>query len=189
MDLNYYNTKESVQEYIKLAEGFSGEKHISKLATYLSEGSSLLEIGSGPGTDFEILSKKYQVTGSDYSEEFINHLQSRFPNRSFLRLNAVDLNTKQTFDAIYSNKVLHHLKDDELKSSVERQFYILQNDGILCHSFWKGEGSEVFKGMFVNYQNEDSLNDFFSPYFDILTMDSYAEFEKGDSIVLFAKRK
>ncbi len=48
MKYEYYKTKETVKEYIKLAEGVNGSKLIDKLKAYLPVNSTLLEIGSGP---------------------------------------------------------------------------------------------------------------------------------------------
>lgn len=38
-------------------------------------------------------------------------------------------------------KVLHHLNDEELALSVKWQYEILNPNGIICHSLWKGEGT------------------------------------------------
>jgi hypothetical protein len=84
---------------------------------------------------------------------------------------------------------LHHLKDVELVDSIKRQSDILNPKGIICHSFWKGEGSEIFKGLFVNYHSEDALRDFFSKNFDILMLECYDEFEVGDSLLFIGKKK
>jgi hypothetical protein len=65
---------------------------------------------------------------------------------------------------------MHHLKDDELTDSIKRQHEILTQNGIVRHSFWKGEGSEIFKGLFVNYHSEDALRAFFEEHFEILLM-------------------
>jgi hypothetical protein len=85
--------------------------------------------------------------------------------------------------------VLHHLNDDELISSVQRQYDLLYGHGIVCHSFWKGEGSEIFKGLFVNYHSKTTLKEVFQKYFEILFIEDYKEFEDNDSIVLLAKKK
>ena len=107
----YYQTKESVEEYIKMAQGHDGKQIIAKLRKYLPPGSHLLEIGSGPGTDWKLLQEQYQVLGSDQSQEFLNYLQTSFPEGEFLALDAASLATDLRFDGIYSNKVLHHLED------------------------------------------------------------------------------
>lgn len=184
----YYHTKESVEEYTRLAEGFNGAELIDEMKKWLPERTSLLEIGSGPGSDWEILKKTYDVVGSDLSNEFLSKLQEKNPNEIFISLDAANIATDLRFDAIYSNKVLHHLNDSELKNSIVKQSKILNKNGIVCHSFWEGEESEEFKGMFVNYHTKAALTSLFSKYFEILHLEKYAEFEKDDSVLLIAKK-
>ncbi len=121
MNKGYYKTKESVKEYIKLAKDVNGKQLIEKLKQVLPANSVLLEIGSGPGTDYKILNEFYNVVGSDNSTEFLNHMVTEIPNEQFLELDAITLETDKKFDGIYSNKVMHHLKDNELSDSVRRQ--------------------------------------------------------------------
>jgi trans-aconitate methyltransferase len=189
MTENYYHTKASVAEYIKLAEGVNGLELIEKLKTFLPEHSLLLELGSGPGSDWKILKEYFNVVGSDNSLEFLSHLKSKHSKGTFLELDAVTLKTETRFEGIYSNKVLHHLTDKELIDSIQRQNMVLKSEGIVCHSFWKGEGHEVFKGMLVNYHTEAELRGLFEKQFEILTLEAYAEFEAGDSILIIGKKK
>ena len=188
MEKDYYKTYESVAEYIRLAEGVNGEKLIAKLEQFLPHHSTLLEIGSGPGSDWKILNKIYKVIGSDNSLEFLKYLRSKNPNGEFLELDALTLSTNKIFDGIYSNKVMHHLSDSELADSINRQYDILSTKGIVCHSFWKGEGSEIFKGLFVKYHTRESLTQIFKKYFEIIAIESYKEFEEGDSLLLIGKK-
>ena len=189
MGEGYYNTKESVKEYIKLAQDVSGILLIEKLKQFLPTQSSILEIGSGPGTDWKILREFYDVIGSDNSKEFLEHLVSNNQQGRFLELDAISLKTDIKFDGIYSNKVLHHLKDDELLDAVKRQSEILNSNGIVCHSFWKGEGSEIFKGLFVNYHSETTLKKTYQNYFEIISIEAYKEFDDNDSLLLIARKK
>ncbi|MCI5056730.1 MAG: class I SAM-dependent methyltransferase [Flavobacteriales bacterium] len=189
MEGSYYKTKESIEEYIKLAEDVNGKLLIEKLKKTLPLKSKLLELGSGPGTDWKILDAFYNVIGSDNSCEFLSHLTKTNPEGKFIELDAITLKTDLRFDGIYSNKVLHHLKDHELIESVKRQTEILNPDGIISHSFWKGEGSEIFKGMFVNYHNESRLTQTFEKHFEILSISSYKEFDEDDSLLLLARKK
>ncbi len=189
MEGEYYKTKASVKEYVTLAEGVNGKQLIDKLTSLLTPNSSLLEIGSGPGSDWDILNITYSVIGSDNSNEFLEYLVANNPNDTFLELDAVTLATDKKFDGVYSNKVLHHLNDEELIASIKRQTEILNTNGIICHSFWKGEGSEIFKGLFVNYHNSGFLTQVFSKDFEILLLEEYPEFEAGDSILLIARKK
>lgn len=185
----YYKTKESVTEYIELAKDVNGAELIEKLKEVLLSNSTLLEMGSGPGSDWKILNECYSVTGSDNSSEFLNHLNKEYPKGNFIHIDAATINTNKTFDGIYSNKVLHHLKDDELINSIKRQSEILNSNGIICHSFWKGEGFEIFKGLYVNYHSEEQFKDYFKNYFEILSIESYQEFEAGDSLLVIGKKK
>ena len=186
---DYYKTKESVEEYIKLAKGVNGKQLIDKLKQILPTQSTVLEIGSGPGADWKILGKFYDVIGSDNSNEFLNHLVSKNPKGKFIELDATSLKTNMKFDGIYSNKVMHHLKDDELVDSVKRQNEILNANGIICHSFWKGEGSEIFKDLFVNYHSVLTLTQAFQESFEILSIENYKEFDDNDSLLLIARKK
>lgn len=189
MSEKYYHTKESVKEYIAAAEGFDGAKLIREMSEHLPNGASVLELGSGPGTDWSLLSKKYNVTGSDYSAEFVNYLKTKFPEGNFISVNAATMEVDQKFDAIYSNKVLHHLTHEELENCIQKQAELLTVNGLVCHSFWKGEGDEMFKGMYVNYHSKKSIKLLFSRYFDVITLSEYEEFEKEDSVFLMAKKK
>ncbi len=190
MKNQYYHSKQSVEEYIKLAEGVNGGELIVRLKEFLPAQASLLEIiGTGPGTDWKILKKDYEVVGSDNSKEFLEHLTTQNPRGRFIELDAITLNTDEKYDGIYSNKVLHHLTNDELAKSIERQTEILNSDGIICHSFWKGEGTEEFKGMFVNYHTDSSLKKLFEKHFEVVVLELYEEFEAGDSLLLIGRKK
>jgi len=189
MTKEYYKSKKSVEEYIELAKDVNGRQLIEKLKQFLPSNSVVLEIGSGPGSDWKILNESYKVIGSDFSTEFLNYLICNNPEGEFLELDATTLKTNRKFDGIYSNKVLHHLKDNELKESVLRQYEILNSNGIICHSFWKGEDFEIFKGLYVNYQSEKTLRNIFQAYFEILSVQEYKEFEANDSLLFIARKK
>lgn len=186
---DYYNTKKSVKEYISLAEGVNGGNLIKKLNAFLPKNASVLEIGSGPGTDWKILNKDYKVVGSDNSKEFLNHLNVNHVRGKFIELDATTLDIEAKFDGMFSNKVLHHLTNEELDKSIENSCKILNSKGIVCHSFWNGKGSEIFKGLFVNYHTKETLKKFFDAKFDILLLEAYQEFEASDSLVIIARKK
>lgn len=185
---NYYKTKDSVEEYIRLAKGVNGADLIKKLKKFLPSNSTLLEIGTGPGTDWIILNQDYEVIGSDNSKEFLSYLASSNPLGRFIELDAITLDINEKLDGLYSNKVMHHLNNNELTDSIKRQYEILNPGGIICHSFWKGEGSEIFKGLFVNYHSEKALKVFFERYFEIVVIESYAEFEESDSLLMIGRK-
>ena len=185
----FYTSPDNVNKYIAMTRNTHGTELLKECKKHLPLRSSLLELGTGPGNDFLELKKDYEVLGSDLSPEFLRHLKSRFPQDEFLNLDATTLETSLHFDAIYSNKVLHHLKDDELRESIDSQVQHLHDGGLICHAFWKGNGSENFKGMYVNMHTEETLTSFFAPHFKILHLASYMEFEEEDSLLLIARKK
>lgn len=189
MDSTYYKAPETVREYIQLSKDVNGADLIDRLKSFLPPKSKLLELGSGPGSDWALLRDEYEVTGSDYSLEFIKHLKDRHPEGTFLQLDAITLTVDQSFKGIYSNKVLHHLTDQELQDSIARQYQVLEEGGIICHSFWKGQGEDFFKGLYVNNHLESELKVFFEPLFELLLLENYQEFEAEDSLVLIAKKR
>lgn len=189
MENNFYKNNDNIEKYIKMAEGHDGKLHIEKLYQYLPFESSILEIGTGPGTDWTLLNKNYNVTGSDFSEAFLSRLREKNPNNTFINLDAETLLNVEYFDSIYSNKVLHHLSDEALKNSINRQIQVLNKKGIICHSFWKGAGTENYDGMFVNNHTVAELNNLFTEDFDIILLEEYEEFEPNDSIILIARKR
>ncbi|MBC8346186.1 MAG: class I SAM-dependent methyltransferase [Candidatus Marinimicrobia bacterium] len=185
---HFYLTQKTVNEYIKMAKGFDGRDIIKKLKVFLPEHSSVLELGSGPGVDLEILAETYHVTGSDFSQHFLDFISSKLPKMELLLLNAVTLDTQKNFDCIYSNKVLQHLTNDALQLSIKKQSSILNNGGIVCHSFWKGEECYEMKNALFNHHLEEDLDQFFSPHFEILLLEAYKEMEADDSILLIGEK-
>lgn len=189
MEEKYYHTKDSVDEYIKSAEGYSGKDLIERFIPHLKSNSRILELGSGPGSDWVILDKDFDTVGSDSSVEFLKRLREKYPKGEFLDIDASTIQTQEKFNAIYSNKVLHHLTSSELINSFTKQMELLNENGYICHSFWKGKGDEEFKGMYVNYHLEKDLEKLLNDNFNIVEMKAYAEFEENDSILLIAQKR
>ncbi|KAL0239270.1 hypothetical protein PCE1_004958 [Barthelona sp. PCE] len=189
--MDYYNTKESVDQYIRAAEGFDGSDIIQKVGEFLSEGASVLELGSGPGKDAQIMTTKgYQVSVSDYSSEFLSRLHDNYPGifAEYLQIDATNIISEEKYDCIYSNKVLHFLTDEQLEQSINSQLRCLSTAGIVCHTFWRGEGTEMYGDMYVNNHTEEEMIVFFKD-FDILVCVLYEEMDSNDSILVIARRK
>ena len=145
-----------------MVDGYDGRELIEELQKHLPRGSSVLELGMGPGIDLTLLKKYYQVTGSDYSKIFIDRYRKQNPDADLIVLNAVTLKTDRKFDGLYSNKVLIHLTREELKQSIKRQADILEPEGIICHSFWRGDKEENYDGLlFIYYTLNIAKSKFF----------------------------
>jgi len=187
--MGFYDKRKNVEEYIKLAEGFEGVELIKTLQKHLPEGSSLLELGMGPGKDLDILMKNYEVIGSDSSDIFLDMYKQKNPEAELLKLDAVTLEIKQQFDCIYSNKVLMHLQQGDLFKSMQRQAEVLKDNGLLFHSFWYGTTSERYNGLLFNYYNEDFLQKLVGTEYELVEMKRYTEMEQDDSIYMILRKR
>ena len=180
--MGHYDTEQGVQEYIKHSEKWDGKQLIKILKEFLPKKSSLLELGIGPGRDFDILKKIYDSTGSDKSQVFLDRYKTMYKNENLLKLDAVTIETEQKFDWIYSNKVLQHLTKTELKTSLKRQREVLKPNGIAFHAVWRGDKVEKKKGLLFTYYQIDDLKKIIEDDFDILDIQTFTEIEKDDSI-------
>lgn len=185
--MGFYDHPENVKTYIQMCEDYDGSNIHHALANSLPLDSSLLELGSGAGLDIEFLQESYAVTGSDLSDEFLRICKEKHPKIPFLKLDALKLNVDDKFDCIYSNKVLHHLTETELKESLKQQTAILTRNGMIAHSFWLGEGNEEMSGLLFTYYTEDQLVNIISDSFEILSSLKYEEFEESDSLFVIAR--
>ena len=187
--MDYFDDEKNVTKYIEMAAGYDGGELIDILQKYLPPGSSVLEIGMGPGKDLELLGKTYKVTGSDSSQIFLDLYCKNHASADLIRLDARTLKTDRRFDCIYSNKVLHHLSDKELLHSLKRQSQLLNPSGILFHSFWYGDSEEFMHGLRFRYYSQEILLQMVKPYFDVLEADRYTEIDPYDSLYLVLKKR
>lgn len=186
--MGFFDKSENIEEYLRMSEGYDGFFLVEKLKEYLTQESSVLELGMGPGKDLLLLSEYYHVTGSDLSPLFIDMFRKDHPQTDLCLLDAVSIKTDKTFDAIYSNKVLHHLSREELALSFLRQLDVLNPGGMVLHSFWLGDREEFYDDLrFVYYRPED-LRTLIPGEFSILHQELYKEFEKDDSFFLIIQK-
>lgn len=184
--MSFYDDEKTALQYIEMADGYDGRELIEVLKLHLPVGSSVLEIGMGPGVDLNLLKTYFKATGSDYSQFFLNRYRGSNPDCDLIQLDAVELDTERVFDCIYSNKVLHHLTDKELTKSLRRQRQVLSDKGLIMHSFWHGTGVDEHHGLkFVN-QTEESLRSIIGEIFNVLDVVVYKEMEDGDSLYVLA---
>ncbi|MBT3273314.1 MAG: class I SAM-dependent methyltransferase [Spirochaetales bacterium] len=186
--MDFFDDRKNVDKYIKMAEGYDGKELIALLEQHLPAGSAVLELGMGPGTDLDILAKKYQATGSDLSEVFIKLYKQSHPAAAVHKLDAVSIDIELTFDCIYSNKVLHHLAKPDLHRSFQRQRKLLTDRGIVMHSFWYGDTEEEIEGLRFVYYTESDLVKTIGDGFNILEVKRYKEFEDDDSFYVLARK-
>lgn len=187
--MDYFDEEKNVEEYVKMAQGYDGRALIDVLRQYLPERSTVLELGMGPGVDFELLNEYYQATGSDRSQLFLDRYRRRDETADLLWIDAVQMITGRRFDAIYSNKVLHHLSRDQLQRSLKAQTNVLNDQGILLHSLWLGEGEEEHHGLRFTYYTEQSFGNLLDNNLKILEAKLYSEMDDHDSIYFVLRKQ
>jgi len=187
--MSFFDDKKNINEYINMSMGYDGEELIKILNKYLQTNSTVLELGMGPGKDLDILAQKYKVTGSDFSQLFLELYKKSNPDADLLRLNAIELKTERKFDCIYSNKVLQHITQNDLIKSFNQQLNILNNSGIAFHSFWYGDKEENHHGLRFIYYTENILEQLIPAEFEIIESKKYTEMSDDDSIYLILRKK
>ncbi len=187
--MGYYDDKENVEQYIRMAAKYDGKLLVDAIGKYLPHGSKLLELGMGPGKDLLMLKQFYQVVGSDLSAIFVERFRKLHPNTRVELLDAVTIETDEQFQGIYSNKVLYHLTRDELLASFDRQARVLARGGIALHSFWHGDEEGEHQGLRFAYYSEDTLKALIGPSFDILETRQYTEIESDDSFYIVLRKR
>ncbi len=186
--MGYFDSEKNVEEYIEMAEGYDGAELIAILREHLPEGSSILELGMGPGKDQEDLTRSYNVTGSDNSRIFIDRYLREHPEADLMVLDAVSMKTERTYDCIYSNKVLHQLDREQLKESFHLQKKVLKPGGLLLHSFWYGKEFEEIHD-FISYNiTEEELISIVEKDYKVLRLELYAEMEEDDSLFILLEK-
>lgn len=187
MTLSFYEDPKNVDHYTAFTPAHDGAELVDALCAVLPAGSTLLEIGMGPGKDLDLLAETHAVTGSDFSQLFLDRYRDTHPDADLLQLDARTLETDRHFDAIYSNKALIHLDDTELAQSFARQRAVLNTGGVMLHSFWYGDKTEQHGPLTLIRRNEESLRRLLANGWEIVALERHAKMSEGDSIYVIAK--
>ncbi|MDH3528065.1 MAG: class I SAM-dependent methyltransferase [Acidobacteriota bacterium] len=179
--LSFYHDRNKAEDYIEMRRGIDGRILVSALRSLIADGSRVLELGIGPGTDLRILAEFFEVVGSDYSPWFLEIFSTAYPGIDLLRLDAVTIETDLAFDCIFSNKVLHHLPEEQMKRSLERQARVVGKGGILFHSFWLGDESSTCEGLTFTKYPEEKIASVLSNVGEIVKSGRYQEMNLNDS--------
>lgn len=187
--MGFYDDAKSVEHYIKMCEAFDNDWVIGKLQTFLKPGSSLIELGMGPGNDLNRLKELYQVLGTDKSKVFLERYHKAYPKVPVMELDAVHPDLSQTFDCVYSNKVLQHLTEEAFMESIENQCRLLNTGGILFHTLWYGEGEQRCGELLFRNYTETSLVTAFQQFYEVVHYERYMEAEEMDSILIVCRKQ
>lgn len=176
------------KEYRNTATGDSNKELIEIVENILPQNSTLLVLGIGSGRDITILSEKYKVTGSDFSKLLLTFFAKSNPNIELLNLDPVELSTENKFDSIFSNKVLNQMDEEDLNKSLSNQYKILNENGLIFHSFWSGQKEENHHGLKWVYYTEEKLKGLVPEQFKIIDIKNYKQNLDYDSLCLILKK-
>ncbi len=189
MSESFFENEDNIKQYLEMTADYDGTWFYEQFKRFIPTMGKVLELGMGPGKDLDSIRQQYDVVGSDYSFVFAELYKRQHPEVKVMVLDAVTIKTKQPFDCIYSNKVLHHLTTDELKKSLARQADVLNNKGMLLHTFWRGSGHDEFQGLRFQYYEQNELRKLFEEHFNIIHIAGYQELKADDSIIVVAQKR
>ena len=133
-----------------------------------------LDVGCGDGKLSAEVARtllKGSVLGIDLSEDMVsfarnNYPQDKFPNLTFMQINADELTFNSEFDIVFSNAVLHWIKAPE--TALKCFWKSLKPEGIFLAQFGgKGNAAELFKitdSMLEDEKWSSSFKNFVFPY-------------------------
>ncbi|WP_119325997.1 class I SAM-dependent methyltransferase [Companilactobacillus musae] len=127
------------------------------------KSKSLLDVACGTGDLTILLADKFQVTGTDLSEEMLKiaaeKAQKAHRQISFIQSNMMDLFEFDKFDVItcFDDSICYLKNEDELGIAFNQAFEHLNEGGKYlfdAHSLYQMD--EVFPGYMFNHRTEDS---------------------------------
>ena len=135
----------------------------------------MLDIGCGDGkvsAQLALAVKNGNVVGIDQSEDMITLAQEtfpsdKFPNLSFLCMNATDIHLSRKYDIVFSNAALHWIKD-HLAVLREVRACLKSGGKILLQMGGRGNATHVFAALEMVMQSSQwapYYSDFTLPYF------------------------
>jgi len=132
------NLKET---YNKIAEDWFREvdsnhwwiKGLHSFLKFLPSGTSILDIGCGPGLTAKAFIKHgFKVTGFDFSEKMIEIAKREVPEGNFFVMDLHDVDTiKDTFEGIFLQNVLLHLPKKEIEDILKKVVLRLKRGGYM----------------------------------------------------------
>ncbi len=117
------------------------EKYFREISDLLKEGSTILDMGCGPGNGARFFlnqNKGYQIVGVDLSVEMLQHAKQYAPDANFILGDIRSIVFQQTFDAVIASFCIIHLSDNETAVFLRKTFNMLGPGGYLYLSFMCG---------------------------------------------------
>lgn len=100
----------------------------------VKEGETILDLGCGTGALTEKIHRLgATVIGIDKSQNMIAMAKEKYPSLSFFVKDVTEMDYVETFDAVFSNAVLHWVKDAE--KALQKIFQSLKRNGRFVAEF------------------------------------------------------
>lgn len=137
-----YNT--IAQTYAARIEQFAPEQERRLFSKLVKKSGSILDVGSAAGRDSTYFAKQgFKVIGIDLSEELLKIARTKYPQLDFRLQDMRQLKFKPlSFDGIWANASLLHLKRAEVPSVLEQFYTLLKPKGVMFVSVKEGTGEK-----------------------------------------------
>lgn len=141
------------QVYNKLGKQYiKDSKHLDPIERLpfrkaFTKGAHILDVGCAGGRDSQFfVAGGLKVTGVDASDVFIKEARRAVTGASFRQGDLLEMNfPKNTFDGIWAQAVLLHLKRKDVPKALKKFHTILKPGGLLHIRVKKGRGEEYLK--------------------------------------------
>lgn len=146
---------ESYEDAFKGNEGLY--QALDGLRSYHGSGSTVLDVGCGPGGPASYLAKQgYQITGIDISQKMVDYCAKNIPG-SFLKVSMTEYAPTEDFDAVISILALLQLPYHTIHSALFKMSSWLRPGGILILGTIDPEeyrGGEAMEGVTSDHVEE-----------------------------------
>lgn len=145
-------------------------KRIKAFCEILTSGSSVLDVGCGPGNVAKQLvesGKEFEILGMDLSQEMINHARAKVvsPRVEFIMGDIRNMGLEgNRYDAVIASFCLPHLTNEEAEKLIQDISRVLRDGGLLYLSCMEGTKSgfetTCFSSddlIFFNYYSEEFI--------------------------------
>lgn len=132
---------------------YGGQGEVPLLTRVLKPGAIVMDAGCGDGKTTEVLCKRYNVVGCDFSREALRSLRSQRPHLQSLELVECELSRpsfdSERFDAVSCVHTLSHIREDGRPEVAAALSSLLKKGGYMfvevfgCEDIRFGQGEEV----------------------------------------------
>lgn len=176
--------KEAIDTYNKIASiyaKYTEDKLIQfQLARFESmlQGKRILDAGCGSGRDVLYFQEDgYDVIGVDLAEAMIEEAKKLAPGANLKNMDFRKMSFKDnSFDGIWSMTSLVHIPRDQIVSTLQEFYRVLDNNGVLYISVKRGQGEKEE----IDEKYENTSRTFV--YFEMKEMEEYLK-EAGFTIL------